>query len=363
MSISAWILVGLTFVVTVVLLPQVAKSRRMMGQARNDDRFSEGMRLLDVEDTPSADHSVEVAIHRKSVAGSKEKTITRPIKTAQDLRQYTNLKALRAAAISTRTNAAKIRARILVATVLVSLIVAGFAAVGALAWWVLAAPALGIFLTLLWGTIAASNGRKTDSQFIADIREVERRLEKSPAGRAALSLGRKHDNNHWAKVAQESLREGNHEGTLNEALQRIKQQQVSTGETVTVKYETQNTENSSHEMEQTVQSQAHAQATVPHKTLTKNRTTDKKNYDAEPEERTGKWTVPEIPAPTYTLRSSVAHRDVVVAQDAAPQNHEVASTPMRPKTAQALPAGEALSSEDIQSKPLDIQAILDRRRA
>ena len=62
-GISAWILLGLTLVVTGVLLPQVAKSRRLMGQARNDDRFSDGVRLLDLDQQVKQPHSVEVALH------------------------------------------------------------------------------------------------------------------------------------------------------------------------------------------------------------------------------------------------------------------------------------------------------------
>lgn len=361
MSISAWILIGLTFVVTVVLLPQVAKSRRMMGQARHNDRFSEGMRLLEVEDAPSPQRSVEVAIYRTS-GNSDDKPVTRPIKTAQDLRQYTNLKAQRAAAASTRANAARRRAYLLIMLLVAGALVAGFATAGLLAWWVLSAPVVGIIATLAWGTISAGNGRKEDLQLIADIREVERRLEKSPTGRAALISGRNRDNNHWAKVARESLRENAPEGTLSEALQRSKTQAESGSATPIA---------NSEQLVQKSELAPHEAATTPAKAASETEpdpAKDRSDRDTIADATDGfrdtkKWDFVGIPAPTYTLRSDAARREVTVSTEATDSGWEEAPVPMRPKSAQILPAGEALSSEEIQENNVNLQNILDRRRA
>ena len=42
---------------------------------------------------------------------------------------------------------------------------------------------------------------------------------------------------------------------------------------------------------------------------------------------------------------------------------QYAPVPMRPQTAQILPAGEALAAEDVSAAPVDLESILERRRA
>lgn len=65
----------------------------MMGQPRNNDRFPEDVRALDMTGTPNADRSVEVAICRRDNSKTDNNPTARLIKTAQDLRRYANLKA------------------------------------------------------------------------------------------------------------------------------------------------------------------------------------------------------------------------------------------------------------------------------
>ncbi|WP_346727452.1 hypothetical protein [Mobiluncus mulieris] len=358
MSISAWILIGLTFVVTVVLLPQVAKSRRMMGQSRNNDRFSEGVRVLDVTDTPNADRSVEVAIYRRDNSKSDSNPATRPIKTAQDLRRYTNLKAQRAAATSARANSARLRAILLALLLLAGILVSSFAAFGFLAWWVLTGPVGGVLLTLAWGTVSAKNGRKEDLQFIADIREVERRLEKSPTGRAALISGRNRDNNHWAKVAQESLRNAS-EGTLSDALLRAKKHTIPelVVQTKSLDQSVQSIEEVARENKTTTQESQNSKLSPKADAETTARPLVDSPRDSK------KWELVGIPAPTYTLQSDAQHREVVISAAATDSDWEEAAVPMRPKSARVLPADTALSSEEIQGGTINLQNILDRRRA
>lgn len=188
MGISAWILLGLTLVVTVVLLPQVAKSRRLMGQARNDDRFSDGVRLLDLDQQVKQPHSVEVALHKNQ--GKLGRAATRPIKMAQDLRAYTEVKADRAAAASNRVTSARRRAGLLGGMVLALAIVSAFAATGFLAWWVLAAPILGIVATISWGAIAAKRGREQDRQIPAVHSSSRKAFGAKPRGARGLAVRR-----------------------------------------------------------------------------------------------------------------------------------------------------------------------------
>lgn len=335
--------------VTVILLPQVAKSRRMMGQARNDDRFSQKMRLLEVENAPCAEHSVEVAIHRNPNGALADKPVTRPIKMAQDLKLYTNLKARRAAAASTRANAARTRAILFAILTFATVLTVAIGALGLASWWLISAPVVGIVATLAWGTVAARNGRKQDMQFIADIRAVERRLEQSPAGREALTSGKKRDNNHWAKVAQESLNSLNEkkpEGTLSELRQKQQENKPATSAPIA---------------RQTPQETV-AENQPGFKPATKPVQPATVKHNANEQVSSQKWNFTEIPAPTYTLRSQSRH-EVTISAQATSANWEEAPVPMRPKTAQVLPADEALSSDEIQPHPVNLQDILDRRRA
>lgn len=362
MSIAAWILLSLTLVVTVVLLPQVAKSRRMMGQARNDDRFSQGMRVLELAEAPSLAHSVEVAIHRKTDR-TMQQSVTRPIKMAQDLRTYTDLKSRRAAASSSRSSAARRRLAFLGGLAIAAVVVSGFAAAGMLAWWVLVAPGVGILLTLGWGSVAARKGRREDLRYLEDIRAVERRLEKSPAGRAALHAGKLRSNSHWAKVAQESLKSETREGTLSEALQKanevLEAQSGEDSETVTAPETEQTVQNAEmpavvgDKVDQSVQNNTNQKLTEQNATETPVDTPEK-----------NKWNPTAIPVPSYTLHSDLVRRDVAIAAEVTGQDWEDTPVPMRPKNAQIMPAGEALTSEEIQSAaPVDLETILERRRA
>ncbi|MDD7541369.1 MAG: hypothetical protein SPK50_01790 [Mobiluncus porci] len=362
MSIAAWILLSLTLVVTVVLLPQVAKSRRMMGQARNDDRFSQGMRVLELAEAPSLAHSVEVAIHRKTDR-TMQQSVTRPIKMAQDLRTYTDLKSRRAAAAFSRSSAARRRLALLGGLAIEAVAISGFAAAGMLAWWVLAAPGAGILLTLGWGSVAARKGRREDLRYLEDIRAVERRLEKSPAGRAALHAGKLRSNSHWAKVAQESLKSETREGSLNEALQKanevLEAQSGEDSETVTAPETEQTVQNAEmpavvgDKVDQSVQNNTNQKLTEQNATETPVDTPEK-----------NKWNPTAIPVPSYTLHSDLVRRDVSIAAEVTGQDWEDTPVPMRPKIAQIMPAGEALTSEEIQSSaPVDLETILERRRA
>ena len=108
---SAWILLGLTFIVTALVLPQVAKSRRLMGQARSEDRFSENMRVLDLEKTSNDRPAVQVSLYQK--ASSSGNSTTRPLRMAQLLRDYTEAKAQRSSAAASRQAAVQHRAILL----------------------------------------------------------------------------------------------------------------------------------------------------------------------------------------------------------------------------------------------------------
>lgn len=364
-GISAWILLGLTLVVTGVLLPQVAKSRRLMGQARNDDRFSDGVRLLELDQQVKQPHSVEVALHKNQ--GQLGRTATRPIKMAQDLRTYTEAKASRAAAASNRVTSARRRAGLLGGMVFALAVVSVFAATGFLAWWVLTAPVMGIVATISWGAVAAKRGREQDRQFQQSIRVLEKRLAQSPAGRAALQSVGTRGAKQWARVAAASLAGGKPvPGTLAQAVQIANEAAPATA--VSLAKDAECLTNS----ERPVQNDSEAEAQT--KPVTADSSPDKKaKSETEPgaetvqnpvetaQETTSKWNPADLPTPSYTLKTG-AIRQVVVEQDFR-ADWQYAPVPMRPQTVQILPAGEALAAEDVSVDPVDLESILERRRA
>jgi len=364
-GISAWILLGLTLVVTVVLLPQVAKSRRLMGQARNDDRFSDGVRLLDLDQQVKQPHSVEVALHKNQ--GKLGRAATRPIKMAQDLRAYTEVKADRAAAASIRVTSARRRAGLLGGMVLALAIVSALAATGFLAWWVLVAPILGIAATISWGTIAAQRGREQDRQFQQSIRVLEKRLAQSPAGRAALQSVGMRGAKQWAKVAAASLAGGKPASdTLAQAVRIANEAAPATAVSLVEAADFRT------DIERPVQNDTNAEAQVPAEKPDYRRSENAK-FETAPgiesaenpvetvQETTTKWNPADLPTPSYTLKTG-AIRQVVVEQDFR-ADWQYAPVPMRPQTAQILPAGEALAAEDVSAAPVDLESILERRRA
>ena len=79
------------------------------------------------------------------------------------------------------------------------------------------------------------------------------------------------------------------------------------------------------------------------------------------QEINAKWNPADLPTPSYTLKTG-AIRQVVVEQDFR-ADWQYAPVPMRPQTAQILPAGEALAAEDVSAAPVDLESILERRRA
>lgn len=364
-GISAWILLGLTLVVTGVLLPQVAKSRRLMGQARNDDRFSDGVRLLELDQQVQQPHSVEVALHKNQ--GQLGRTATRPIKMAQDLRTYTETKANRAAAASNRVTSARRRAGLLGGMVFALAVVSAFAVTGFLAWWVLAAPVMGIVATIWWGAVAAKRGREQDRQFQQSIRVLEKRLAQSPAGRAALQSAGMRGAKQWARVAAASLAGGKTvPGTLAQAVQIANEAAPATAVSLAEEADRLT------DVERPIQNNTDAEAQTT--AVTADSSLDKK---AKPEttpgaetvqnsvetapEVTVKWNPADLPTPSYTLKTG-AIRQVVVEQDFR-ADWQYAPVPMRPQTAQIMPAGEALAAEDVSAAPVDLESILERRRA
>ena len=365
MGISAWILVGLTLVVTVVLLPQVAKSRRLMGQARNDDRFSEGVRLLDLDEQAQQPHSVEVALHQNQ--GQLGAAATRPIKMAQDLRNYTEVKANRAAAASNRVTSARRRVGLLGTMLFALVAVSAFAATGFLAWWVLTAPVLGIAATISWGAIAAKRGREQDRQFQQSIRLLEKRLAQSPAGRAALQSVGMRTTKQWAKVASSSLQSGTAiPGTLAQAVRLANEaapaSAVSLVEEADCRTDVERPVQKDVDVQTQVtaaQSDSNSEESVKPETSASQETVE--NLVETVQETTAKWNPADLPTPSYTLKTG-AIRQVVVEQDFR-ADWQYAPVPMRPQTAQILPAGEALAAEDVSAAPVDLESILERRRA
>lgn len=342
MGIAAWVLIGLAFVVTIILMPQTANSRRLMGQSRNEDRFSEGLRVLDLHETPKEAHSVEVVIHKKPGEKNLRKTATRPIRMAQDLRAYSEAKALRAAETAKRASSARRRAGFLVALLIITVFLAVGAAMSALPWWALSLPGVGVFGTLIGGSLAAGRGRRRDVAQLQQIREMEKRLEQTPAGRAALHAGKGRSRSHWARVARESLGDIPKTRTLNEAVQQH-----------------------TPKVEQSVQSVVEEPPAEPAATpKPTSEATNKPRQDdiAKQETSAEKHAVVSIPAPTYTLKAAAARRDVDAIDFSS--DWEEDPVPMRPHTARVLPAGESLTSSEVNSEAIsvDLESILERRR-
>ncbi|WP_296183283.1 hypothetical protein [uncultured Mobiluncus sp.] len=364
-GISAWILLGLTLVVTGVLLPQVAKSRRLMGQARNDDRFSDGVRLLDLDQQVKQPHSVEVALHKNQ--SQLGRTVTRPIKMAQDLRAYTEVKANRAAAASNRVTSARRRVGLLGGMVFALAAVSAFVATGFLAWWVLAAPVTGIAATISWGAIAAKRGREQDRQFRQSIRALEKRLAQSPAGRAALQSAGMRGAKQWAKVAAASLAGGTPvSGTLAQAVRMANEAAPATAVSLIEEVDR------LPDVKRSVQNDTDAEVQVSAAEAEPRRDENARSETAPGienvenpvetvQEINAKWNPADLPTPSYTLKTG-AIRQVVVEQDFR-ADWQYAPVPMRPQTAQILPAGEALAAEDVSAAPVDLESILERRRA
>ena len=346
---SAWILLGLTFIVTALVLPQVAKSRRLMGQARSEDRFSENMRVLDLEKTSNDRPAVQVSLYQK--ASSSGNSTTRPLRMAQLLRDYTEAKAQRSSAAASRQAAVQHRAILLGTLIFTMLVIVGLASARVAPWWGLSVPGTGV-------------GRSKDLKFLQEIRSLERELEKTSAGRAALHADKPRGRNHWAQVARESLRdnlgtEPNLTQTLNQlqATRAVERAALHAQNLAQEKLQTKAT-STQHLDEGLVEETSQTQITAG---------SDLAAGDVGRGEDRGavrvsglRWDPTPIPAPSYTLRAPDARREVVTAQVQEPASVAV---PLRPQVAQYLPAGVALKSKDVVADPLDLESILERRRA
>lgn len=359
---SAWILLGLTFIVIALVLPQVAKSRRLMGQARSEDRFSENMRVLDLEKTSNDRPAVQVSLYQK--ASSSGNSTTRPLRMAQLLRDYTEAKAQRSSAAASRQAAVQHRAILLGTLIFTMLVIVGLASARVAPWWGLSVPGTGVGLVLAWGAVAAKRGRSKDLKFLQEIRSLERELEKTSAGRAALHADKPRGRNHWAQVARESLRdnlgtEPNLTQTLNQlqATRAVERAALHAQNLAQEKLQTKATSTQNHDeglVEETSRTQIVAGSDLAAGDVGR-------GEDRGAVRVSGlRWDPTPIPAPSYTLRAPDARREVVTAQVQEPASVAV---PLRPQVAQYLPAGVALKSKDVVADPLDLESILERRRA
>ncbi|MDO5672465.1 MAG: hypothetical protein Q4G30_06375 [Actinomycetaceae bacterium] len=358
MDTPAWLLVALTFVVVAYLLPQVVKSRKLMGEARTEDRFSSDMRLLETAGvaTSAAEaaipESASVRIHTQRRGTQMDRPVNRSVRLTQDVKELVSARAARAAAGARRAAAAKRRLALVSIFAGVALALGVSAGIGIVSWGWVAAPIAGVVGVLGLGTVAARQGLANDARLAARVREVEERLARTPSGRLALggsaaageaagAARRRYIN--WAKVAEDA---SENVETTEGGQTDIAQTQPQSAEPPSVQEEERTALGSEEETEGEIKAKAdEAQASVG-----------------------TEWTPVPVPPPTYTLKAPAPlYVPMSVDEDAQGAAEVRARVPMRPMQATPLPAtAPAVAVQEVVGTDtglLDLEEILNKRRA
>lgn len=332
---SAWMLVAIAVIVVAFVLPQVLKSRSLLGQSRSEDRFSQDLRVVSNE-SPAETHPAHeigsLPLHLRNSGDRMNRPLTRSVRLSYDIREYTKARAERAAAISRRSAAAKRRAALaavaagglVVCAILMSTSICG-------PEW-LALPAGLLALDLAVGVFAARRGAQEDAAFLERINEIQGRLERTPGGRRALATYQHRPQAHSIPIPTSAP------PAASPAAAADSSTPVCTGES--------SCNIASEIQEASVETVAEVSPEVAE--------------EPEPQEKP-KWTPTPLPPPSYTLKARVAYAHAPAPEEADTDSQ--ATTPYRPQKATPLPAGAALSAEELVVMPVDLEVILQRRRA
>lgn len=153
-----------------IYLPVLIDTKRRQAQSHGDDRFSANLRVLDTQARPEKRQPYSV---NPPVLGG---TMQRPVApTQRDHSELMAARLTRARQIERRSQAARRRLTLLTVQFAVGMVLVTAGAVSVLAWWWSLIPLVTIAGTLALGARAAKAGRENDQRALEHIRALEAR--------------------------------------------------------------------------------------------------------------------------------------------------------------------------------------------
>lgn len=364
MRIEIWALVVLVAVLAVYLLPLLVGRREVMGLSRAQDRYSGNLRVLATgASAPSVDEACADGVHAEIFKNRPEvRAMNRPaVRNVRALRTERELVRARRAHEQGRENrrvAASRRAIVALSLLAVLLGVVVASVVTALPWWSALAPAVLLGTSMLVGRQAAVSSAEADRRERRRISRLESELSRltttpvsvEPAGETPV------------QAASEPLREAQG-GESHDGLR-------AGGRSHTAVRRDEDTRDEGGRDEQEAVAARQAQdVTVPGMTVgawaravlpaSAPQVSAASDVVEEPTTATPPqgWSPVKVPAPTYTLVTSGPRRVIDnLEEDSQPS----APVPVRPVSARTYPA---LEEETELAAPIDLDAVLERRRA
>lgn len=363
MRIEIWALVVLVAVLAVYLLPLLVGRREVMGLSRAQDRYSGNLRVLATgASAPSFDEACADGVHAEIFKNRPEvRAMNRPaVRNVRALRTERELVRARRAHEQGRENrrvAASRRAIVALSLLVVLLGVAVASVVTALPWWSALAPAVLLGTSMLVGRQAAVSSAEADRRERRRISRLESELSRltttpvsvEPAGeapeQAASEPLREAQDRAGDSEPRDGLRAGGHPRTAvrRDEGGRDEQEAVAArqAQDVTVPGMTVG---------------AWARAVLPASAPQVSAASDVVEEPTTATPPQG-WSPVKVPAPTYTLVTSGPRRVIDnLEEDSQPS----APVPVRPVSARTYPA---LEEETELAAPIDLDAVLERRRA
>ncbi len=368
MRIEIWALVVLVAVLAVYLLPLLVGRREVMGLSRAQDRYSGNLRVLATgASAPSVDEACADGVHAEIFKNRPEvRAMNRPaVRNVRALRTERELVRARRAHEQGRENrrvAASRRAIVALSLLAVLLGVVVASVVTALPWWSALAPAVLLGTSMLVGRQAAVSSAEADRRERRRISRLESELSRltttpvsvEPAGEAP------------EQAASEPLREAQDRAGDGEPHDGLR----AGGRSHTAVRRDEGARDEGGRDEQEVEAARQAQdVTVPGMTVgawaravlpaSAPQVSAASDVVEEPTTATPPqgWSPVKVPAPTYTLVTSGPRRVIDnLEEDSQPS----APVPVRPVSARTYPA---LEEETELAAPIDLDAVLERRRA
>lgn len=362
MRIEIWALVVLVAVLAVYLLPLLVGRREVMGLSRAQDRYSGNLRVLATgASAPSFDEACADGVHAEIFKNRPEvRAMNRPaVRNVRALRTERELVRARRAHEQGRENrrvAASRRAIVALSLLVVLLGVAVASVVTALPWWSALAPAVLLGTSMLVGRQAAVSSAEADRRERRRISRLESELSRltttpasvEPAGetlvQAASEPLREAQDRAGDGEPRDGFRAGGHPRTAvrrdEDARDEREAVAVRPAEDVTVPG-------------MTVGAWAEALPASAPQVSAASDVVEEPTTATPPQG----WSPVKVPAPTYTLVTSGPRRVIDnLEEDAQPS----APVPVRPVSARTYPA---LEEETEVAAPIDLDAVLERRRA
>lgn len=363
MRIEIWALVVLVAVLAVYLLPLLVGRREVMGLSRAQDRYSGNLRVLATgASAPSVDEACADGVHAEIFKNRPEvRAMNRPaVRNVRALRTERELVRARRAHEQGRENrrvAASRRAIVALSLLAVLLGVVVASVVTALPWWSALAPAVLLGTSMLVGRQAAVSSAEADRRERRRISRLESELSRltttpvsvEPAGEAPVQAAseplREAQDRAGDSEPRDGLRAGgrSHTAVRRDEGGRDEQEAVAArqAQDVTVPGMTVG---------------AWARAVLPASAPQVSAASDVVEEPTTATPPQG-WSPVKVPAPTYTLVTSRPRRVIDnLEEDSQPS----APVPVRPVSARTYPA---LEEETELAAPIDLDAVLERRRA